>query len=367
MRIRNWIYVMMAVVLLLGTLSGCGAAPQQQEESAAAGDYVTGDSSSSADKQENSSNGPTKVEGATSDKLITLPDQKPVEETPAVEETPEETTKEEVTEEKPKEEEPEVTVEEGNLLKIVDYNVRCADDGPGKLISERAPRFEQLMDQLDPDIMGLQEVTPPWLTYLEENFGKDYEIIHRWRAASSQEGTPILFKKDRFKKLDSGYFWLSDTPNRESKAENWGSEHYRICMWVKLRVKATGKDFLYFNTHFDFKETCHVNSAELIITEVVKQKGFGKYAVFCSGDYNMGATGKGHQAMCRKFADINQALNNDKTPTYTAYDQNKGSIIDFVFYSPKLVKPVKYQVLNQKIDGGFISDHSGIYVEAALI
>lgn len=366
MNFRKWVCVIMAAVLLLSVLSGCGAAPQQEEESAAAGDYVAEEPSSKPEKEESTSKGPAKVEGTTSDKLITLPDQKP-EEQPE-QETPEEQPKEEDPAEPPKEEASEVIVEEGNLLKIVDYNVRCADDGPGKMIAERSVRFGELMKRLDPDIMGLQEVTPPWLTYLEENFGKDYEIIHRWRAASSQEGTPILFKKDRFKKLDSGYFWLSDTPNRESKAENWGSEHYRICMWVKLRVKATGKDFLYFNTHFDFKETCHVNSAELILTEVVKQKGFGKYAVFCSGDYNMGATGKGHQAMCRKFSDINQALNNDKTPTTNGYNETTGgSIIDFVFYSPKLVKPVKYQVLNEKIDGGYISDHRGIYVEAALI
>ncbi|MBQ6823645.1 MAG: endonuclease/exonuclease/phosphatase family protein [Clostridia bacterium] len=365
MTFKKWMLVILAVALLLSCITGCKKAEvEQQEESAATEETVETEKEESAPKPTVPSKGPEVVQN-DNDKTMTLPSQKE-EESPEPEEEPME---EETPAPEEEEEEPEVTVEEGNQLKIVDYNVRCVDDGPNKLIEERAARFEVLMDRLDPDIMGLQEVTPRWLDYLTENFTDEYDYIHRWRAASSQEGTPVFWKKDKFKKLDSGYFWLSDTPSKESKADNWGAECYRICMWVKLRVKATGKDFLFFNTHFDFKnDTCHVNSAKVVITEAVKLKAFSKYAIFCTGDYNMGPKGKGYTAMYEKFADINADLNNDKSPTTNGYNEESGGgIIDYCFYSPKLVQPLKYQVLNEEINGGYISDHRGLYIEAALL
>ncbi|MBQ8893147.1 MAG: endonuclease/exonuclease/phosphatase family protein [Clostridia bacterium] len=352
---KKWMALAMIIALLLTGMVGCKKAEEQtQEESASAGDVVQQEGTEQ--KQETtktpaSTNSPEVVN--KNDKTITLP------------------TKKEEPEETPNEEEPkeEVVIEEGNKLKIVDYNVRCVDDGVGKTIEERAVRFEDLMNRLDPDIMGLQEVTPRWLDYLTENFTDDYEYLHRWRSVTSEEGTPIFWKKDKFKLVDSGYFWLSDTPDRESKADNWGADCYRICMWVKLKVKATGKEFLFFNTHFDYKnDTCHVNSAKVVIQQATKLRGFSKYAIFCTGDYNMGRNGKGYQAMYQKFADLNADLNDDLSPTTNGYNEsNGGSIIDYVFYSPQLVKPLKYQVLNEKIFDGYISDHRGIYVEAALL
>ena len=62
--------------------------------------------------------------------------------------------------------------------------------------------------------------------------------------------------------------------------------------------------------------------------------------------------------MYEKFADINADLNNE---------ESGGGIIDYCFYSPKLVQPLKYQVLNEEINGGYISDHRGLYIEAALL
>lgn len=358
---KRWLLFLMIIMLVLSTFAGCKAPDLRADQGASAGDQLLEGEDVTFDESQTGS-GETAGED---DKLVTLPEDKP--DVPPQEETsPEEEVPAEIPEKEP---EVEIVTDPGNHLKIVDYNVRCADDGPNKLIEERAARFEILMDQLDPDIMGLQEVTPRWLDYLTQNFTDEYEYVHRWRAASSQEGTPIFWKKDKFKKLDSGYFWLSDTPSKESKADNWGAECYRICMWVKLRVKATGKDFLFFNTHFDFKNsTCHVNSAKVVITEAVKQKAFGKYAIFCTGDYNMGPNGEGYKAMYEKFADINADLNNDKSPTTNGYNEGSGGgIIDFVFYSPRLVVPKEYRVLNEEINGGYISDHRGLYVEAALI
>lgn len=262
---------------------------------------------------------------------------------------------------------PVVSDTKDNELKIVSYNVRCSNDGDGKNIADRAPRFKKVMDQYDPDIMGLQEVVPQWMTYLEQNFSAEYEYINRWRAESSKESTPIFWKKDKFTYLDGGYFWLSDTPDVESKADSWGAKYYRICVWVKLRVKSTGKIFLFYNTHFDTQSKPKVPSAELVIERAVEKGAFDRYAVFCTGDFNMNPDSDGYKAMYARFHDINRDLENLQTPTYTSYQTKPGSIIDFCFYSPGKIQPLKYQVVEEYVDDGYVSDHSGLYIEAKLL
>lgn len=326
------------------------------------------------------------------DAPITDPEQNPVEQpdnAPStddneenLEEDPEEEFEEDPEDEEPEEDEgngPSATLNptvkpstpvdpKANELKIISYNVRTSNDGEGKNVADRAPRFKKAMDQYDPDVMGLQEVSSRWLPYLEDYFTDEYDYIHRWRAASSKEGTPIFWKKDKFTCLDSGYFWLSDTPEKESIAYSWGAEkYYRICMWVKLRVKATGKIFLFYNTHFDTTAGPKVPSAKLVIERAVEKGGFDRYAVFCTGDFNMKPDTDGYKAMYARFHDINRDLKNDKTPTYTSYGTKAGSIIDFCFYSPGKVQPIKYKVITELVDGGHISDHYGLYIEAKLL
>ncbi len=262
------------------------------------------------------------------------------------------------------------TYETGNRLKILDYNIRCVDDGEGKTIFDRSMRFEDLVDRYSPDIMGLQEATHNWIMFLEETFLDEYEMRYMYRAASSKESTPILWKKDKFELLDEGYFWLSDTPEVSSKG--WGSKHFRICNWVKLKVKKTGKEFLFFNTHLTGETTCAINSENLIIDRAKELGGFTDYPVFLTGDFNFAPWSDPYNNLVATFVDTNDALGFDETATNNGYNERDegssgNSIKDYVMFSPELVLPLKYKVLNEKIMDGYISDHRGVYVEAALL
>ena len=254
-----------------------------------------------------------------------------------------------------------------NQLKIISYNVRCKSDGEGKTISQRSVRFKKVMDQYDPDIMGLQEVVPEWLTYLERDFSSTYSYINKWRASNSKESTPIFWKKDRFTLVESGHFWLSETPDKESKATSWGAKHYRVCMWVKLKIKATGKTFLFFNTHFDTVASARVPSAKLVVERAMGMGGFTQFPIFCTGDFNMKPDTTEYNEMCKSFKDINRVLSNSQTPTYTSYQTKTGSIIDYCFFSSDKITPIKYQVVEEFVDNGYVSDHSGLYIEAKLL
>ncbi len=257
------------------------------------------------------------------------------------------------------------TLEE-NTIKIVSYNIRCGDDGEGKNISDRGPRFQELMERIEPDIIGIQEFTPSWMEYFYDSLDEKYDNEYQWRGGAEYEATPIYWKRDKFELLDTGYFWLNEHPDEQGIG--WDASYNRICMWVKLRLKETGREFLFYNTHFDFTETCHINSAKLITEHAKSIGGFDKYPVFCTGDFNMQPFTPGYTEMYKNFADVNFQLDEDETPTSNGYNESEGGvIIDYCFYSPELATPLKYQVLNEKINGGYISDHRGLYIEASVV
>ena len=102
------------------------------------------------------------------------------------------------------------------------------------------------------DVIGFQEVIAiDDLTAEMEKEG--YEVFEGQSRGtdffllSGDEYNPIYYKASRFIKHNGGTFWLSETPNVKSKLD--GLRHYRICTWVVLEDRETGKFIQYFNTH----------------------------------------------------------------------------------------------------------------------
>ena len=148
-------------------------------------------------------------------------------------------------------------------LKIITFNIRCADDENGHSINERAPRLAEALLPYDADIIGLQEFTPAWETHILRDFGESYEIFNQYRASNNFESTPVLWKRAAFDCLEKRCFWLSDTPEIES--QGWDSIGCkRICMMVRLLHKESGKEICFMNTHFGFGDPGQIASAELI-------------------------------------------------------------------------------------------------------
>lgn len=138
-----------------------------------------------------------------------------------------------------------------------------------------------MVDKYDPDLFGLQEVTPTWRGILEDYFLDEYDWIFKERK-SGDECTPIFWKKDKFEKAKEGHFWLSGTPDVQSNT--WGGVCYRIVSWVRLRSKTTGNEFLYYNTHYDFGRPIQQKSSELILQKAASEGAFTEYAMILTGD-----------------------------------------------------------------------------------
>ena len=199
------------------------------------------------------------------------------------------------------------------LLRVISFNIRCCDDIDGNSIAERAPRLATVTAPFQADVMGFQEYRPAWESHLQELFGKDYDIFWKHRCEIDKEATPILWRKDRFNCLERGYFWLSDTPDEESRGRDALYNCFRICVYVLLQDKHTGKTFRFINTHFGFGDQEQVKSSELILQRCGQTPQYPNVLV---GDFNMIPDSPGYNRMVQENIDVNAATVRDMGTTF---------------------------------------------------
>ena len=172
-------------------------------------------------------------------------------------------------------------------IKYISYNIRygTADDGDNAW-DIRKPATKEMISIEQPDVFGLQEALVGQLEYIDSNFPQ-YSRVGVGRDDGKEEGEfmAVYYRNDKFKLLDNGNFWLSETPDECSMG--WDAACRRIVTWAKLKDKETGKVFYAFNTHLDHVGEVAREQSILLITkkieEIVKKD---KAPVFLSGDFN---------------------------------------------------------------------------------
>ena len=249
---------------------------------------------------------------------------------------------------------------------VLSQNIRLFNDGNGNDIVDRAPRFEMLVDLYQPDLMGIQEPTLEWMNEFRARFSDEYGILgcsFMGHNATDGEWNPILYRLDRFDVVDSGTFWLTDTPDQVSVVE--GALDTRICTWAILTDKLTGKTFVFANTHLDHtdNDNVRIEQAGYLIDNLADK--ISQYPFMITGDFNTTPSSNSYKKIVEVFndarVDATDNLSNDQY-TFDAYGiAARRQIIDYIFYNDK-VTANWYRVAYDKF-GGFISDHYGIFAE----
>jgi endonuclease/exonuclease/phosphatase family metal-dependent hydrolase len=127
---------------------------------------------------------------------------------------------------------------------VASYNLRYANSQDiGNLWTDRAPIVANLIRFHDFDIFGSQEGLVTQLEYLIKHLPQ-YERsgIGRDDGKEAGEFSAIFYKKEKFTLIEKGDFWLSETPDTPSLG--WDAQCCkRICSWVYLQDKTSGKKF----------------------------------------------------------------------------------------------------------------------------
>ncbi len=245
------------------------------------------------------------------------------------------------------------------VLDFVSFNIRCCDDPDGNSISERAPRLKKILKPIEADVITFQEVRPKWVPELERDFSDEYESYLCYRSEEKPEGLVTLWKKDRFVCTEKGFFWFSDTPEKESLGWDEKYKCPRICSYTVLKEKGTDFTFLVMNTHFGFGDAGQVKSANLIKSY---RNRYPTMNAVVAGDFNMLPQSPGHLALKEEFLDANEETACDRRATYHAYapSPEQKMHIDYIFCD-KSILPKQFLFLEENVDGKYPSDHFGIY------
>lgn len=236
----------------------------------------------------------------------------------------------------------------------------------GTQSSARVKKFAAYMNAVKPDFIGTQEMNNDWLSELSEQMA-DYEFYGVARGGDKNEKqselNAVFWLKDKYTLIDSGTFWLSETPEKESRYTGAGCN--RVCTWVLLQNKETNAQYLHMNTHLDnMSEEAQGYGANVILAE--EQKLTAQYpnaAVILTGDFNQTRGMRAHSAVSAVLNDsLTAAESGEIKGTYQEWgEQENTEPIDFIFSSSDL-KAVNYEVLDD-LSNGYVSDHYGVYTE----
>ena len=177
----------------------------------------------------------------------------------------------------------------GQQLHVASYNVRYAnpaDEQRGNGWSQRCPVICNQIAYESFDLVGMQEVLKSQFDDLSNRLSRDYGCIGVGRndGKTSGEYAPIFYKKDRFILLDSGCFWLSETPDKPSVG--WDAKYPRICSWAQLQDRNTGNTLYFLNTHFDHVgKQARKESACMIVKWIRRHSDCGETILV--GDFNV--------------------------------------------------------------------------------
>jgi len=240
------------------------------------------------------------------------------------------------------------TAQKKTEIRTATYNLRMDTPRDGvNSWTHRKENVKALALYHDFDIIGTQEGFVHQLKDLCEMPGYAYTGAGRDDGKDGGEHSAIFYKTARFKLLDAGNFWLSETPDTPGKG--WDATCCnRICSWAKFREANTGNVFFVFNVHFDHEGVvARKESGKLMVQKISEIAG--NTPVICTGDFNSTPETEQMQTM--------QTLLNDsyKVTAMPPYGPT-GTFNDFIFEAP----------LQERIDYIFVSRHFSVTKYAAL-
>ena len=171
----------------------------------------------------------------------------------------------------------------GFRVRAGSFNIRCetSNDTGDKSWGNRKADLVKFVRESSLDVVGFQEVKSSQKTYLNDNLS-GYTFF-AGTVSGSSEYVSVAYKTARFNRLDGGTFWLSATPEKQSKFSD--SQYYRICTWTLLQDKETSGKVLFASTHLDLVAKVRLMQMQVIMkfTETYRADGVNVIVV---GDMN---------------------------------------------------------------------------------
>ncbi|MFD2570822.1 endonuclease/exonuclease/phosphatase family protein [Spirosoma soli] len=254
-------------------------------------------------------------------------------------------------------------------IRVATYNIRYnnPNDGPNAW-PNRKENVKGLIRYHEFDIFGTQEGLIDQMNDLSEM--PEFARIGKGRDDGKEAGehSAIFYKKDRFKLLQSGDFWLSETPDKPGKG--WDATCCnRICSWAKFNDQTTNKEFYFFSVHFDHQGVEARRQSGKLMVQKIKEIAKNE-PVICVGDLN--STPETEQVQTMQTL-LNDAYRVTATPPYGPvgtfnsfkFDAPMQNRIDYIFVS-KGIDVLTYAVLTDANQQRYPSDHQPVVAKVVI-
>lgn len=252
-------------------------------------------------------------------------------------------------------------------IRVSTFNIRfaTADDKENHWDLRQGALLDAIKD-FDADILATQETLAVQRDFIVKNLPHYAAVaVGRDDGKDAGEMTATFYRKDRFDLLDSGHFWLSETPEVPG-SKSWDTAITRMATWMKLRDRrsARSRPILVINTHFDHVgKTARLESAKLIARRA--QELGGDCSTIILGDFNCTEDDAPYRAL--QIPGVFDAYRtavpkrSKNEATFQAFDASKtaGNRIDWILCSED------FEVLSAQIDrakrrGRLPSDHFAV-------
>lgn len=256
--------------------------------------------------------------------------------------------------------------------KIMTYNIKLDYPKEGKNSWDN--RKDLIVGQIkfyEPDIFGVQEALPNQMQYLESTLvGFKYVGVGRDDGDNQGEYSAIFYNVSKFNVIESGTFWLSETPDKVTMG--WDAVCNRICTYALFKNKKTKKQFWVFNTHFDHVgKVARMESPKLIL-EKIKSLNSTHLPVILTGDFNLEPETENIKLFHSYFDDsknISEILPFGPEGTFNGFHFEKpvNRRIDYIFVSKGNFVVKKHAVLSDSKDCKYPSDHFPVIAELNIL
>ncbi len=172
-------------------------------------------------------------------------------------------------------------------FKVASFNLRTglAGDGENSWKNRESIVINYLKEEAA-DLFGVQEalffqmdaITAALPHYAWTGVGRNNTQFEEYCA--------VFYDTRRYDLLDSGTFWLSDTPDEPGTKFSDKQGYLRIVTWARLLDTQWGKEIFHFNTHYDLSEEDNITErSSALILQKMAQYAADKPVVL-TGDFN---------------------------------------------------------------------------------
>ena len=251
-------------------------------------------------------------------------------------------------------------------LRVMSFNVLVARDieGPARW-SGRRDALVQVIADADPDLLGTQELLREQADFITARLPQYAWFGHgrRGDGAADDEHMGVFYHRERMRLLDSGHFWLSDTPDVPGSI-TWGTRYPRMASWGLFERIADGKRLYLLNTHMPYRDedaTARERGATLILRHIAGLPA--DLPVVLVGDFNDIPGHPPHRALTAVLGDAWEHAPRRSGPEGTGhwFEGRAERRLDWVL--SRGLRPRTVRHLDDAVDGVLPSDHYPVLVE----